>query len=58
VRVANSAYVFRHARYSMIILLVLCYILNKYLKYLAICAQPVLKCGLVRSHTTLWHHYH
>jgi hypothetical protein len=36
VRVACSAYAFRHGCYSMMTLLVLCYKLNKYLAYLAI----------------------
>jgi hypothetical protein len=42
----------------MTVLPMLCCRLNKYLEYLAISAEPVLKCGLVRSHMASWHFCH
>jgi hypothetical protein len=38
----------------MMVLLVLCCKLNKYLEYMAISAQLALMCGLSMSLTTVW----
>jgi hypothetical protein len=58
VRVACSAYAFRRAHGWVTTLLVLCCKLNKYLVYLAKCEHWKLNCGLVMSHTALWHCCH